>query len=89
MRRPPHGCPYRLRFLHGVLKEDVYMSQPLGFVTLGQEGKVCHLLKSLYGLKQSPRAWYEKIDSSLRHVKLKLSFYDPICTICIKTAKSC
>ncbi|MCO5563719.1 hypothetical protein L7F22_017366 [Adiantum nelumboides] len=38
-------------------KEEVYVSQPSGFVVKGQEQKVCRLHKALYGLKQAPRAW--------------------------------
>ena len=47
-------------FLHGDLQEGVYMEQPLGFVAHGEIGKVCRLRKSLYSLKQSPRAWFGK-----------------------------
>ncbi|KAK6162888.1 hypothetical protein DH2020_002729 [Rehmannia glutinosa] len=36
------------------------MEQPPGFVAQGEHGKVCHLRKSLYGLKQSPRAWFDR-----------------------------
>ena len=36
------------------------MEQPPGFVAQGEIGKVCRLRKSLYGLKQSPRAWFGK-----------------------------
>jgi Reverse transcriptase (RNA-dependent DNA polymerase) len=45
-------------FLHGDLLEEVYMQTPPGFRTNQTDGKVCRLKKSLYGLKQSPRAWY-------------------------------
>ena len=45
-------------FLHGDLPEKVYMEQPLGFVAQGEFGLVCKLRRSLYGLKQSPRAWF-------------------------------
>ena len=44
-------------FLNGDLQEEIYMEQPLRFVAQGESsGMVCHLRKSLYGLKQSPRA---------------------------------
>ena len=42
-------------FTQADLEEDVYMEMPEGFQV---EGMVCHLLKSLYGLKQSPRNWW-------------------------------
>lgn len=41
-------------FIHGKLREEIYMSQPEGFVVKGKEDHACLLKKSLYGLKQSP-----------------------------------
>eukprot|EP00253_Pinus_taeda_P001822 PITA_01822 len=52
-------------FLNGVLKEEVYIEQPLGYEKKDQEHKVCRLKKAPYGLKQAPRAWYSRIDSYL------------------------
>jgi hypothetical protein len=50
-------------FLHGDLEEEIYMNQPEGFVVKGNKELVFKLKKSLYGLKQSPRMWYQKFDT--------------------------
>ena len=50
-------------FLHGDLEEEIYMSQPEHFVEKGKGNFVYKLKKSLYGLKQSPRMWYQKFDT--------------------------
>jgi hypothetical protein len=50
-------------FLHGDLEEEINMKQPKGFAVKGKKELVCKLKKSLYGLKQSPRMWYQKIDT--------------------------
>eukprot|EP00253_Pinus_taeda_P025266 PITA_25266 len=53
-------------FLHGDLGEEIYMKQPEGFAVKGKKELVCKLKKSLYGLKQSPRMWYQKFDTFIR-----------------------
>nr|GFC80284.1 retrovirus-related Pol polyprotein from transposon TNT 1-94 [Tanacetum cinerariifolium] len=50
-------------FLHGSLKEDVYVCQPEGFIDVDQPSHVFKLKKALYGLKQAPRAWYDKLST--------------------------
>jgi hypothetical protein len=44
-------------FLNGNLTEDVYMTQPKGFVDPKHAGKICKLQKSIYGLKQASQSW--------------------------------
>lgn len=53
-------------FLNGKLKELIHMLQPPGFEVPGSQHLVCELNRSIYGLKQSPRAWYEEVDKFLR-----------------------
>uniref|UniRef100_A0A2N9FCV6 Integrase catalytic domain-containing protein n=1 Tax=Fagus sylvatica TaxID=28930 RepID=A0A2N9FCV6_FAGSY len=52
-------------FLHGILKEEVYMSQPQGYISAQHPDYVCRLYKSIYGLKQAPRAWFERFTGQL------------------------
>ena len=54
------------KFLHGYLEEEIYMNQPEGFMVKGKKELVCRLKKSLCGLKQSPRMWYQKFDTYIQ-----------------------
>ena len=60
-----HQLEIKNAFLHGDLQDEVYMEQPPKFVVQGEIGKVCRLQKSLYGLKQSPRAWFGKFSHAV------------------------
>ena len=73
---PLHQLDIKNAFLHGDLQEEVYMEQPPGFVAQGENGKVCHLKKSLYGLKQSPRAWFGKFSEVIQQFGLQKSRCD-------------
>nr|GFD14759.1 reverse transcriptase [Tanacetum cinerariifolium] len=52
-------------FLNGILKEEVYVGQPPGFVKTQYPDHAYALDKSLYGLKQAPRAWYDVLSQFL------------------------
>jgi len=65
-------------YLNGILEEKIYMQQPEGF----EDGtdRICELIRSLYGLKQSGRAWNIKFDKamqrhSFRHLCTDLCAY--------------
>ncbi|KAF5447355.1 hypothetical protein F2P56_032912 [Juglans regia] len=62
-------------FLHGDLKEEIYMSPPPGMFTT-PSSKVCRLRQSLYGLKQTPRAWFDKFCSTLLAFRFTQSQFD-------------
>ena len=58
-----HHMDVKCDFLNGDINKEIYMNHPKGFVS--NPSFVCRLNKSLYGLKQVPRAWYAKIDGFL------------------------
>ncbi|CAL1373295.1 unnamed protein product [Linum trigynum] len=63
-------------FLHGDLKEVIYMERPPGY-TKGSADMVCKLVRSLYGLKQAPRAWFEKFHGVIVQLGFEQSQNDP------------
>ena len=72
-----HQMDVKTTFLNGVVEEEVYVKQPLGFETHDQETHVCKLKKDLYGLKEAPRTWYGRIDSFLMSLGFTKSKADP------------
>lgn len=63
-------------FINGNLEEEIYMVQPLGFIS-SDKTQVSKLHKSLYGLKQAPRAWYDRLKIALHQFGFTLSKCDP------------
>ncbi|GKE07853.1 retrovirus-related pol polyprotein from transposon TNT 1-94 [Tanacetum coccineum] len=64
-------------FLNGNLREEVYVSQPGGFVDPDNHNHVYKLKKALYGLKQAPRAWYAMLSSFLISEDFSKGSMDP------------
>lgn len=60
-------------FLNGDLEETIYMQKPASFPNSKNDGKVLRLKKAIYGLKQSSRAWYRKVDDCLISMGYKRS----------------
>ncbi|XXG72114.1 hypothetical protein AAC387_Pa07g1277 [Persea americana] len=72
---PLYQMDVKNAFLHGDLKEDVYMRLPQGFSS--GKGMVAKLRRSLYGLKQVPRAWFQKFQDALLRLDFHPSQNDP------------
>ncbi|GKA14056.1 retrovirus-related pol polyprotein from transposon TNT 1-94, partial [Tanacetum coccineum] len=64
-------------FFNGELKEEVYVSQPEGFVDQDNPSHVYKLKKALYGLRQAPRAWYDMLSSFLISQHFSKGAVDP------------
>ena len=60
-----HHLDVKSAFLNGELAKTVFVRQPLGFTVKGKEHRVLRLCKALYGLRQAPRAWNAKLDTTL------------------------
>nr|GEU79897.1 putative ribonuclease H-like domain-containing protein [Tanacetum cinerariifolium] len=64
-------------FLHGTLKEDVYVCQPKGLIDADHPSHVLKLKKALYGLKQAPRVWYDELSTFLLQIHFFKGTTDP------------
>ena len=62
---PLHKFELKNAFLHGKIEEEVYMRAPPGFSDDYKNGEGCKLSKAIYGLKQSPRAWFGRFITAM------------------------
>nr|GEY29921.1 hypothetical protein [Tanacetum cinerariifolium] len=72
-----HQIDVKTTFLHGSLKEDVYVCQPEGFIDADYPSHVYKLKKALYRLKQAPRAWYDELSTFLLQNGFSKGTIDP------------
>lgn len=64
-------------FLYGILEEDIYIQIPEGFSETVEKGQVLKLKKSMYGLKQSSRVWYKRVEECLLKIGFVKSKIEP------------
>nr|GEW58240.1 hypothetical protein [Tanacetum cinerariifolium] len=85
--RQEEGIDYdESAFLYGTIEEEVYVSQPLGFMDLEFLDRVYKVEKALYGLYQAPRAWYETLSTYLLENRFRRGTIDK--TLFIKKIKN-
>ncbi|GKA22000.1 retrovirus-related pol polyprotein from transposon TNT 1-94 [Tanacetum coccineum] len=63
-------------FLNGFINEEVYVTQPPGFIDFEKPDHVYKLKKALYGLKQAPKAWYDRLKAFLIKHEYKMGMVD-------------
>ena len=71
-----HQLDVKTAFLNGELEEEIYMQQAQGYEEGGPK-MVCHLKKTLYGLRQAPRAWHTRLKEELEGLGFRASKTDP------------
>ncbi|KAJ3473654.1 hypothetical protein NLI96_g12893 [Meripilus lineatus] len=72
-----HQMDVKSAYLNGTLDEVIYMKQPEGFIEPGKEHLVAQLIKTIYGLKQSGRYWYQEFSQALAELGFVKCAADP------------
>lgn len=81
---PVHQPAIQNAFPHGYLTEHVVMRQPSGFIDQQCLNHVCKLQRSIYDLKQAPRAWFQCFSNFLIQLGFEESTYDYSCLSSLK-----
>ena len=76
----------KIAFLNDFITEEIYIEQPPGFQNFNFPNHVFKLKKVLYGLKQTPRVWYERLSKFLSKNDFKMGKFDTI--LFIKTKEN-
>ncbi|GJW10599.1 retrovirus-related pol polyprotein from transposon TNT 1-94 [Tanacetum coccineum] len=63
-------------FLNGFINEEIYVAQPPGFIDFENPDHVYKLKKALFGLKQAPKAWYDRLKAFLIKHEYKMGMVD-------------
>jgi hypothetical protein len=71
-----HQVDLKTAFLSGELEEEIYMQQAQGYEEEGLD-MVCHLKKTLHGLRRAPRAWHTRLKKELEELGFRASETDP------------
>jgi hypothetical protein len=72
-----HQLDVKTAFLNGELEKELYMQQPQGYEE-GGPGTICHLKKTMYGLRQAARAWHTRLKVELEALGFRASEIDPM-----------
>lgn len=64
-------------YLNSLMKEDIYMKQPEGFVEPGYEDHICTLVHTIYGTMQGGHNWYETLSATFHKIGYTTSHADP------------
>ncbi|KAL0448558.1 UNVERIFIED_CONTAM: hypothetical protein Slati_1412200 [Sesamum latifolium] len=63
--------------LNGFIMKEIFIDQSEGFNSVGEEQKICHLQRSIYGLKQASRSWNTYFDEVIRGYYFIKNEHDP------------
>jgi len=82
-----HSMDVNNTFLQALLNKDIYISQAEGFKSKEHPNYICHLICTLYGLKQEPLAWTSTLNQNLLDLGFESTPADPCIYHCHESSK--